>query len=324
MKKYIVLLFILALIIGSALAYFYFSPKPVTQTPPRPTPTPFAAERYSIPALTTNPPEAGTLTVSGSVFEFRFQPDPGKKEIKKVTGVINFPQAGGPHPIVFLIRGFVDQEIYTTGMGSKKIGEYLSENGYITIAPDFLGYADSDSEAGNIFESRFQTYTTVLSLIASRNQIPGFDGTNFFLWGHSNGGQISLTTLAILGQPIPTLLWAPVTKSFPYSILYYLDEAEDGGKFLRHELAKFESVNNTDLFSFTNYLSQIKAPMMLLQGTTDDAVSVAWSQSFCKNAKNAEIDIKCYYYAGADHNLNPSWNEVAQRTLDFFNQNLKN
>jgi len=247
-----------------------------------------------------------------------------KNEIKKVTGVINYPTASGSHPVVFLIRGFVDQAIYTSGMGSKRIGEYLAENGYITVAPDFLGYADSDSEARNIFESRFQTYTTVLSLIASRNQIPNFDGVNYFLWGHSNGGQIALTTLAVLGQNIPTVLWAPVTKPFPYSVLYYLDEAEDGGKFLRRELAKFEDINNTDAFSFTNYLSQVKAPIILLQGTVDDAVSDTWSRSFCKTTKNIDLDIKCYYYAGADHNLNPSWEAVAQKTLDFFTATLKN
>ena len=84
MKKYIALLFILALMVGSGLAYFFFPKTPVTKFIPKPTPTPFAADRYSIPALTANPPKTGTLTVSGSLFEFRFQPDPEKKEIKKI------------------------------------------------------------------------------------------------------------------------------------------------------------------------------------------------------------------------------------------------
>lgn len=324
MKKYIVFLFLIAIGIGAALTYQFLFKSETPSVTPSPTPTPFIANRYSIPALSVNPPLTGTFTVIGSSFEFNFQPDPEKKEIKKVTGVINYPTTDGSHPVVFLIRGFVDQKIYTSGMGSVRVGEYLAKNGYITVAPDFLGYANSDSEAGNIFESRFQTYITVLSLIASRNQIPRFDKQNYFLWGHSNGGQIALTTLAILGQNIPTALWAPVTKPFPYSILYFLDEAPDGGKFLRGELAKFEDNNDTDLFSFTNYLDRIESPLVLFQGTADDAVSTSWSQSFCKTAKNSNIDIKCYYYPGADHNLNPSWNQVAQATLDFFNDNLKN
>ena len=37
------------------------------------------------------------------------------------------------------------------------------------------------------------------------------------------------------------ILWAPVSKPFPYNILYYTDEAEDRGKWLRGEIAKFEA-----------------------------------------------------------------------------------
>ena len=52
------------------------------------------------------------------------------------------------------------------------MGEYLSENGYITLAPDFLGYGGSDIESSNIFEARFQTYTTVLTLLKSIEENP--------------------------------------------------------------------------------------------------------------------------------------------------------
>ena len=52
-------------------------------------------------------------------------------------------------------------------MGTKRVGEYFAENGYITLAPDFLGYGGSDSESENIFESRFQTYTTTLTLLTN-------------------------------------------------------------------------------------------------------------------------------------------------------------
>ena len=69
-------------------------------------------------------------------------------------------------------------------MGTKKIGEYFANNGYITLAPDFLGYGGSDSESENIFESRFQTYTTVVSLIKSIEKgvlNPYWDGKNILI-----------------------------------------------------------------------------------------------------------------------------------------------
>ena len=102
------------------------------------------------------------------------------------------------------------------------MGEYFRDNEYITLAPDFLGYGGSDSESSNIFESRFQTYTTVLTLLKSINKenFPNWDQKNIFIWAHSNGGQIALTVLEITGENYPTVLWAPVTESFPYSILF--------------------------------------------------------------------------------------------------------
>src|SRR5690606_21512717 len=137
----------------------------------------------------------------------------------------------------------------------------------ITIAPDFLGYAGSDENAANIFESRFQTYTLAISLINSIGNSSFTKMTNqewnkedVFIWAHSNGGQIALTTLEATGKAYPTTLWAPVSKSFPYSVLYYTDEAEDKGKFIRHELAKFEDLYDTDKYSLDNYFELVKAP----------------------------------------------------------------
>ena len=83
----------------------------------------------------------------------------------------------------------------------------------------------------DVFEERFQTYTTAMNLLAGieKWERAGKIG----IWGHSNGGQIALTVLEISQKEYPTVLWAPVSKPFPYSILYYTDEAEDRGKALR-------------------------------------------------------------------------------------------
>ena len=101
---------------------------------------------------------------SNSLFEFKFKPNPDKPETKITTGVINTPIGIKSAPIIFLIRGYVDQELYTSGMGTKRVAEYFAENGFITVAPDFLGYGGSDSESENIFETRFQTYVTMIAL----------------------------------------------------------------------------------------------------------------------------------------------------------------
>ena len=221
-----------------------------------------------------------------------------------------------------MVRGYVDQEIYETGDGTRKAAARFAENGFITVAPDFLGYAQSDPEAQNIFESRFQTYTTVLSLLKSLDQIDKWDGKNIFIWGHSNGGQIALIVLEITTNKYPTTLWAPVSKPFPYSILYYTDEAEDKGKLIRRELAKFEELYDVELFSLDNYLDRIQAPLQIHQGTNDNAVPGGWSDGLVGKLEKLEKDI-IYYKYPANHNMVPAWNIVVNRDVSFFIKYLK-
>ena len=289
-------------------------------------------ERYSIENLAkTNIPEGKIIikekieekeTFDSYIFEFQFNPNLDQKTIKKTSGLINIPKGKSTFPLVIMIRGYVDPKIYKTGTGSKNMSYFLAEKGFITIAPDFLGYADSDREAENIFESRFQTYTTILSLIKSVEDIEKWDRKNIFIWGHSNGGQIALYTLEVSEKNIPTVLWAPVSKPFPYSILYYTDEAEDKGKFIRKELAKFEELYDVDKYSITNYFDRINSPLLIIQGTSDGAVPEKWSKELSQKLEKLGKKVKYQTYTGADHNLKPRWDEAAESTLEFFVKNL--
>lgn len=259
------------------------------------------------------------------LFDFSFDPTFSGQKVKNVTGQINIPEDSGVFPIAVLVRGYVDQTIYETGVGTKRVGEYLATNDYITLAPDFLGYGGSDSESENIFESRFQTYTTLLTLLKSVSitNFPKWDGKNIVLWGHSNGGQIVLTVLEITKNTYPTVLWAPVTKPFPYSVLYYTDESEDRGKLIRRELSKFETDYDVERYSLTNYLGTIKAPLTIFQGANDDAVPIEWSDSFTKKLRGLDLTIDYLVYPKADHNMNPVWGDVIIKTLKVFNDLLE-
>ncbi len=341
MKRIFLILFVATL----ALVFGFFTGRASTSSEshifelsPTPVPTPLA--KYTMENMKSAqvaPAEfmkenqmSETPDVSLYGFSMRFDPTLSGNKTQKVTGVVNMPKADGKYPLVIMIRGFVDQSIYKPGIGSAPAAAYFSKNGFITVSPDFLGYAGSDTESGNIFETRFQTYTTVVSLLNSI-ATPSFsqivdnkwDGKNIFIWAHSNGGQVALTTLAVTGVTYPTTLWAPVTKPFPYSVLYYTDESVDGGKFIRSELSKFEKLYNVDNYSFTNYLSDIKAPLQFSQGTADDAVPFVWTQSISARLKKLGDDVTYNQYAGSDHNLRPAWDTVVENDLKFFRKWLK-
>lgn len=333
MKKFIVF-FLSAIILISfgwlLNSYFqnYIS-NPVIINPVIPKPL----EKYTIENLTMSDIERGDIQIeeviseendfTSYLFSLKHKPSLRDREIKKTTGQLNIPIENGEYPIIVMFRGYVDQEIYETGIGTRKSAAIYAQNGFITIAPDFLGYAGSDIQAENIFESRFQTYTTALSVLKSLDSIPSWDGENVFLWGHSNGGQVALTILEITRDNYPTVLWAPVTKPFPYSILYYTDESEDKGKYIRRELAKFENLYDVEQYSIDNYLEKIDAPIQFHQGTSDGAVPTEWTSDFVDILDELKKETTYYVYSGANHNMVPAWNTVVERNLTFFNKYLK-
>lgn len=248
-----------------------------------------------------------------------------KTSLKKVTGLMNVPKGFSPFPVVLMIRGYVDREKYTTGMGTQRAGEVFADKGYLTLAPDFLGYGGSDNPSVEPLEERFKTYTTLLDLYGlisekqnGQCQMPNVKCEMLYLWAHSNGGQIALTFLEITGVSIPTVLWAPVSKPFPYSILYFTDDSDDHGKALRKVVSKFETLYDVNRYSISEYLNQIKAPILLQQGTKDESVPKSWSDELNKKLGILGKDTTYVVYEGADHNLLGSWSEAVKKDLEFF------
>ena len=157
MKKFLSIFFIIivAFAAGWWVNSFYQSGRattsPISPIIPKP------LEKYTIENLARAEIEKGEVTLERTLeeetdftsylFSFEFDPTLQGKEAKKVTGQINLPNEKGSFPVVLMIRGYVDQEIYETGIGTRKAASVFAQNGFITIAPDFLGYGESDKEA---------------------------------------------------------------------------------------------------------------------------------------------------------------------------------
>lgn len=289
-------------------------------------------EKYSFPKLREQVFLADGIWVEGSKFYYWVDPASAGQASKKVSGQINQPtgsEPAGGWPVVIMIRGYVDREIYQSGIGTQHGAEYFADNGFITLAPDFFGYGESDMPPNNSLEERFLCPIEVLQLIASVKNLPQANPDKISIWGHSNGGQIALSVLEISGKNYPTSLWAPVSKPFPYSILYYTDEYDDYGKALRKLIAGFDTQYEANEFSIHNYYDWIgEAPIQIHQGTADESVPLKWSEDLEKTLKEKGKTVKLYVYPGADHNLaGPSislgvnsWNLAVQRSLDWFRQ----
>jgi alpha-beta hydrolase superfamily lysophospholipase len=248
---------------------------------------------------------------------FSFQSDG-----KRVTGMANLPKKQGRLPVVVMLRGYADEEIYFTGLGTRKAAGVFAENGFITLAPDFLGFGGSDTSSADILEARFERPVTVLNLISSINSINSVSPNQLFLWGHSNGGQIALSVLEILRKPIPTVLWAPVTKGFPESVLQYMGEMDDQGLKVKKAIDEFLKIYDPKKYSIDNYFQDIPAPLQVHQGTADEYIESEWTDEFVKKMKELNKSVIYYKYPHNDHNLKRDWDLVIQRDLEFFRKNL--
>lgn len=282
---------------------------------------------------------------------------------KNISGTLNLKidDETNNKPVIVMIRGYVPPEGYFTGSGTKNAAAVFANNSYLTLAPDFLGFGQSDSEPENTWEARFVKIVNVIDLIKTVQEFPeidlsaienlpikkiSLDASKIGIWGHSNGGQIAVSTLEVLGSNLPTTLWAPVLAPFPYSILYFSDENDDEGKEARKYVSLFEEDYDVFDFSITKHLDRLNGPIQIQHGTNDDSALVSWTEEFLTKVdlenktressnsaadssqsaliKKSEIKIDFHKYPGANHNLQPNWNDAIQKDLLFFSKNLLN
>jgi len=269
---------------------------------------------------------------------------------KSMTGQLNLPATiSDSTPVILMLRGYVPPKSYVTGVGTRNAANVFAKNGYITIAPDFLGYGDSDPEVEDPWQARFEKPIQAANILkaveVSNFAVPSELPENIAsqsakrpvgIWAHSNGGQIALTMLEITSDPIPATLWAPVTAPFPYSVLFYADEQDDEGRSARLWINSLEKEYDLRLFSLSQHLNYLAGPIQIHHGWHDEAAPKPWSDEFVQklslendrresstdSAELAPIKYEYFEYPNADHNMVPDWNTAITRDLSFFNREL--
>ncbi len=243
---------------------------------------------------------------------------------KKISGMMNIPitPMSNKMPIIIMVRGYAESEGYFIGSGSWKAADELARNGFITISLDFLGYGNSNMESTDILEARFEKAVSLLDLIESVKKLNNVDINKIGIWSHSNGGQITMSVLEITGEKYPTVMWAPMTKPFPESIISTMDESE-AGKIVKAKVEDFENDYDSRLYSIDNYYDWIKAPILIHQGTEDEWCKVEWQETLKSKILKLGGDIELDVRKNNDHNLKQNRDEVIDMDIKFYKEKFQ-
>lgn len=303
------------------------SPEPAAEIPekaePEPDPVSLQAlmqKQYDGRELKIGPVQAETANYTRYYITY-------KSGELTISGIMNVPKGPGPFPVVIMNHGYIDPAVYTNGRGLRREQDYFASRGYVVIHPDYRNHAESSKDPnveGNIRLGYVEDVINTIYALRAAN-LPYADTSRIAMIGHSMGGGIAQAIMVAQPDLVDAyMLYAPVstdaresywrwTKSRPEAVAQI--DAQFGDPEKNPEF--------WDNVSPINFLERVKSPVLINHGTNDQDVPLEWSERTNAALQKAGKAVVFHAYPGEGHEFGPAWPTVMQRTLEFFNQNLK-
>jgi dipeptidyl aminopeptidase/acylaminoacyl peptidase len=216
----------------------------------------------------------------------------------------------------------------------------LAESGYIVFRSDYRGHADSEGEATGAYGSPGYVID-VLNAVASVKRLPQADPDRIGMWGHSMGGYITLRSMVISQDIKAGVIWAGVVAPYPdlfargpqpTSAVSEATPAATGTEATRRSWRRswvelYGTPEENPAFwngiSANSYLADLSGPIQLHHGTLDESVPLAASEVLYEEMLAAGQPVEFYTYEGDNHNLSGFFTTAMNRTIEFFDANLK-
>ncbi len=264
-----------------------------------------------------------------------------------ITGVMQIPDGEGPFPVIIMNHGFFARSVYRSGDGTDRASPYLAEHGYITLAPDYRSWGDSDIGPSFFYSG---LAIDVINLINAIPSIEQADPERVGMWGHSMGGGVTIKVLTVDPRVKAAVLYSPVSADFA-------DVIERWGPGCFGDIAQGELIlgcnssdvipadlpqNLQDAYRFAAadpdtlkelsafyHLDSVTAPVQIHYGTEDgnflSGTPPQWSVKLTQGLRDAGKQAELYQYEGEGHSfIGQPWFDFMGRTLRFFDKYVKN
>jgi dipeptidyl aminopeptidase/acylaminoacyl peptidase len=260
-----------------------------------------------------------------------------RSEGLKIYGLLTVPNGDKPEsgwPVIIFNHGYISPAEYRTTERYIAYQDGFARNGYVTFKSDYRGHGSSEGQATGAYGSNSYTID-VLNSVASLKKYKDSDPERIGMWGHSLGGYITLRAMVINTQIKAGVIWAGVVASYPDLL----------NNWRRPGISPFSPPPGTRTgwrttlvqpygppeenptfwngISANSYLSDLGGPIQIHHGTADSSVPVAFSEKLDKQIKEAIRTSELYVYEGDDHNLTNNFNTAMQRSIEFFDKQLK-
>src|SRR5581483_2528806 len=242
-----------------------------------------------------------------------------------ISGLMHVPFGKGPFPVVIMNHGYIPPSQYVTGSDTYRAADILARNGFITIAPDFRGYARSD-EGLNLFRTGYMV--DALNAAASAKSLPYADAKRIGMWGHSMGGGVTTRAMTVSSLIKAYVLYAPVSADVRVRRFNF---AFGGASTTNGDPNLFESVfywgRDPQLvydLSPINFFKYVTAPVQIHIGQIDTTVDPDWSRAIRDELHNQGKYVEYYEYPRQAHAfIGSGWTLFNQRVVQFFKKYLK-
>jgi dienelactone hydrolase len=274
-------------------------PSAAATASPRPSPEPSYPPFY-IESLRRLPHPGGAIQVGARMFRgagFTKSQMSWPSQGQVMTGTISMPDGPGPFPVVIVNHGHIPANRYWIGQDSGIFGDPMAAHGFISLAPNYPGYAGS-GQLDPVYPDIIGETIANLDLVSSLSSLPQADVGRVAMIGHSNGGGVALL-MAVIDPRVKALaLFAPVSSDMADNARKWWSGASRGAA-----PAPDAAPEAYAHISPRNYFTATTPPALFLQGTSDQDIPAAWTNATLGALQASGVQASVTWYPGALHDM---------------------